>query len=507
MSTFPRSRELACTAAITAAFVAFQLKASLDAGTLGLPPTYDDIGYFIDAAYRMTSGNFLRSLIAYPPHAPGSTLLATLGFAVGGIKPWAADAANAIPMFLFTLVLVRLFADLSIGLMLAAVATCFSIPVFGLAIVEFRPDMWCAGLTVLGTGLILFRDLRETRECVYAGLTFAAALLMKPTFASLVVVLFGTAFVLRFAPQLRDAKGRALVLRSFLIIGGVAVVLAGPYFWLGIEQLIRYYRVAFFGRAAIWAPDLDLKGTVLYYLTGPGGDATLGYWIYPGIAAFALIARQSWRFATLALISFVVVTVPEIKNPYLGMIFDAYIVGMIVMALSWLLTRASRRSSHLAYAIAGVSLIFAVAAYQLPWMQLHGISYSPQDAAVRKQVNSEVAAFLLADQNIDRKIICVPVITQYLNGEAIMFAALQAGRVLQPVATSYIEGDLTPHLRDIARADYIILVSADNRGVLQWLPSAKIADQISNEIEHDDRFTIGKVITSELGGVRIFERK
>lgn len=440
-------------------------------------------------------------------HAPGSTLLAALGFAVGGIKPWAADTANAVPMFLFTLVLVRVFAGLSFGLMLAAVATCLSIPIFGLAIVEFRPDMWCAGLTVLGTAIILLRDLREVRECVYAGLTFAAALLMKPTFSPLAVVLFGTAFVLRFAPELHSAEGRALMVRSLLIIGGVPVVLAGPHFLLGIEHLIHYYRVVFFGRAAIWAPDLDLKGAALYYLTGPGGNAALGWWVCFGIAAFILVLRLSWQFAALALIAYVAVTIPEIKSPYLGMIFDAYVVAMIVIALAWLFTRASRGSPHLAHAVAGVLMIFAIATYHLPWIQLHGISYSLQAAALRKQVNSEAVAFLLADQNIDRKVIYVPVITQYLNGEAIVFAALQAGRVLQPIATSYIDGDLAAHLKDIARADYIVLVSADNRAVLQWIPSAKIAREISNEIEHDDRFELGKLIDGELGGVRIFVRK
>ena len=76
-------RDFANAATITAIFVAFQLTASLAAGTLSLPPTYADVGYYVDAASRVQTfwqGNaldVLRGYIANPPHAPGSTLLTT----------------------------------------------------------------------------------------------------------------------------------------------------------------------------------------------------------------------------------------------------------------------------------------------------------------------------------------------------------------------------------------------------------------------------------------------
>ena len=216
---------------------------------------------------------------------------------------------------------------------------------------------------------------------------------------------------------------------------------------------------------------------------------------------------MSWQLVILSLIAYLAVTIPGNKSPYLGIIFDAYIACMIALTLAWLLTIASRRSRQLAYAIVGVSLAFAVATYRLPWMQLHGISFSPHSAALRKELNSQVVEFLLTDSNLDRRIICVPAITSYINGDAIIFASLQVGRILRPIAPSYIDDDLDRHVRDIADADYVILVSANYRDLLRWTPSAKIVTKIADAIEHDDRFEIGRVITSELGDVRIFLRK
>ena len=160
--------------------------------------------------------------------------------ALGGIQPWAADAANAIPLFIFTLTLLRLFAGFPFGLTLAAVVICLSIPIFGLAIVEFQARHVVRRAYGTWHGTNSAPRPREIREGVYAGLAFAASLLMKPTFAPLVVTLFVTAFVLRFAPELRSAEGRILAARSLLIIGGTATMLAGPYFLLVLEHWLIY---------------------------------------------------------------------------------------------------------------------------------------------------------------------------------------------------------------------------------------------------------------------------
>ena len=114
-------RDLVLATILAAAFVALQITASLNGGTLSFPPTYDDIGYYNDAASRVrilwdsSSISVLKNYIVSPPHAPGSTFLAAVGFLMFGVKPWAADVANALPLFLFTLIIIRLFSGLPLA--------------------------------------------------------------------------------------------------------------------------------------------------------------------------------------------------------------------------------------------------------------------------------------------------------------------------------------------------------------------------------------------------------
>ena len=95
--------------------------------------------------------------------------------------------------------------------------------------------MWAAGFTVLGALLITLHDPRVTRVAVLSGLAFAAALLMKPTFSPLVIILYGAAIALRFAPHIRDHKELLIASRSCLIIGGIALILAGPHYILALN--------------------------------------------------------------------------------------------------------------------------------------------------------------------------------------------------------------------------------------------------------------------------------
>jgi hypothetical protein len=510
MEVMTRWRDVSIAAAMTAAFVAFQLWASLRSGALNLPATYDDIGYYIDAAKRLSSGNFLLGYLADPPHAPGSTLLAILGFAIGGVKPWAADAANALPMFLFAFVLLRVLEGLPLGLRLAVAGACLTIPMFGIAIVEFRPDMWCSAFTVLGTLLIVLRDPREARHALCAGLAFSVALVMKPTFAPLIVILFGAAFVLRLAPDLRSAKEWKSATRSVLIFGGVTMALAGPHFVLSYQHLLDYYRIQVFGsNAALWTPDLSPTQTALYYVTGPGGKATLGEWTPVGFVALLAMVGRSWRILVLTLIAYAGVTIPGNKSVFLGMIFDTYIVAAIALALAYLLTVLQLRAQVLGYAVTGALLAFGLATYRLPWVQIHGAPYSPEFAATRSKLNNDLVMVLLADPAITRKTIDVPVIAQYLNGESIVFSSLQARHNLPQIAGLYIDGSLNNQLKYAARADYVVMLSVDYPDILRWTPSAKIVSDIADAIGRDEGLELVKTIalSSEPGTVRIYRRK
>ena len=516
-----RGRVIVIAAVITTIFVAFQLQASLNAGSLSFPPTFDDIGYYNDAARRVLAfwqigiGAVVPEYIAKPPHAPGSTFLAAIGFLLLGLKPWAADAANALPLFMFVLILVWLFRELPLGITVTATIASLSIPIFSLAIVEFRPDMWCAGLTVAGTLLIALRDPRETRNAALAGFAFATALLMKPTLSPLVVILFGTALVLRLAPHLRESKEWPAAIASCLIVGGLALVFAGPHYALDLKNLIAGYRLNIFGAdAALWTPQLSPVQTALFYLTGPGGAASLGLWAYVGVLTLIVpiiftvrrhrLAWPAWIAAILTLIAYVVVTVLGNKSAYLGVIFPAYVAAAIILSaaygLVWLYARNLRRAAYIA---ALAFLCFGASVYRFPSPHTGGGAYV---AASRQAVIDDIASVLKSDQALARKTVMFAQIGQYTNEQSLMFKFLQDGTPM-PTFVDDFRDDLAPQIALLDRADYVIALTRDNPDNLLWLPSAKIADQVNAMLR--ERFDLAKTIIppAEPGEIQIYSRR
>src|SRR5437763_5515397 len=71
------------------------LQYSFNHGRLILYPTYDDCGYMVDGLMRVQMFYDYGWLgvgvqyLAYPPHSPYSTFMASLGFALFGSHDWA----------------------------------------------------------------------------------------------------------------------------------------------------------------------------------------------------------------------------------------------------------------------------------------------------------------------------------------------------------------------------------------------------------------------------------
>jgi hypothetical protein len=518
--------DFATAAIITAIFVAFQLTASLAAGTLSLPPTYDDVGYYVDAASRVQTlwqGNVLdvlRGYIVNPPHGPGSTLLATIGFLMFGIKPWAADLANALPLFVFVLVLMRVFSGLPLGVKFAATIASLSIPIFGLAIVEFRPDMWCAGFTVLGTFLIALHDPRESRTAIAAGASFAAALLMKPTFSPLVIILFGLSFALRLASSLREAKEWKAAVLACVTIGGVAVVLAGPHYTLSLHHIIDYYRINVFGpTVAVWSLALSTKQTIFYYITGEATLPSLGKWVYVGMATLAtppiLLTRsreRAWQ-ATIVVIlastSYVVVTLAPIKGPYLGLIFMTYVAGAITVCAALILHALHKRQLDTAmYVTAGALLLFAASVHRVPWLLLHGSVFPADVTVARHQVLEEIVSVLQSDRDIGNKKIMILPIGNYLNEGILQFSFIRQLRKPPIFISQIFSSDQSVQLETMRQADYVIALSADYPDAISYLPSSKVAS-VATGFNYQEGFDLARVIrpsSGEPGEISVYRR-
>jgi hypothetical protein len=434
-----------------------------------------------------------------------------------GIKPWAADATNALPLFVFVFALMRLFSGLPLGVALPAVLAALSIPIFGLAMVEFRPDMWCGGLTVAGTLLIALHDPRDTKTAALAGVAFAAALLMKPTFSPLVAILFGAAMVLRLAPYLRDRTWRPAAI-SCLIVGGIAIMVAGPHYVLDSPALVAYYQEHVFGAgAAIWTPQITKTEKALYYFTGPGGVPSLGKWAYIGALTLAVpvalsvrhhrFAWPAWIIVILTSIAYAVVTVAGLKSAYLGVIFPSYVVAAIILtAVLGLRALYLRKMTGTAYTASILLLCFGAYAYRAPWLLLHGAVYPSYIAASRQAVTDEVASLLKSDPDLARKTVSLPQIGQYLNGEALTFKFLQEGTPAPTLVTEYFSDDLSRHAALLGKSDYVITFTGDYPDGLRWLPSAKITDKINAKLT--DGFDLAKAIEppAQAGKILIYRR-
>ena len=116
-----RGRALAWIACAVAAalFTLVMVQHAMRHGRLLLPPSYDDVTYFLDGLERLDRlhNDGLRGLIAMhtadPPHSPFSTYLAMGAFAVAGPREWAPYAANGLLILLLLLALRKLWPEAS----------------------------------------------------------------------------------------------------------------------------------------------------------------------------------------------------------------------------------------------------------------------------------------------------------------------------------------------------------------------------------------------------------
>lgn len=521
------SSDAKVAAVVSGVFVVFQVQMSLRAGTLGLPPTYDDVGYFVDAATRLSEflsgglAKLARGYFANPPHAPGSTFLACVGFMLLGMSSSAAAMSNAIPLFFVSFLLLRLFRTCPRWVASLTVSLLLLIPIFGLAIVEFRPDMWCAIFTVIGTLFIAMGDVHEhKRRAVYAGIAFAAALLMKPTFSPMVLILFSAATVLRCVPLARQRTDWSKMAHSVGFIWGIPLALAGPHFVFALPRLVDYYRLHVFGsESAVWSPNLTLTAQLLYYVTGPGGSPTIGPWILPSAATIAipfwLWRRRQWSalwiassILILTLLAYAIVTIPGNKSPYLGMVVPAYLAGGVAISTAVVLHELYARGAHrTAVAICAAMFAFAVVTYRVPWTALHGPQLPPGFASDRFEVLDRVTNAISGRPGFGSEKVLFTQIGQYLNPTTLTFRLQQVNRPVPEFLENYMSRDIQTFPQFFGRATYVVAMTPDNSSVLNWLPSAKIASQIFEQIVPSGFELISEIPESGgTGQVRIYRR-
>lgn len=479
----------AVSAVLAALFAAFQIQSSLHSGSLSLPVTYDDVGYFndalarLDVLYRDGGRAFLAGLWTNPPHAPLQTLLTLAAFGLAGPQRWAAVLMNAVPLA----IILRLFlgfACRTLPFMTAGIAAAalLAFPLLGLLILECRPDMLCALLTAAGA-LTIAADPRwregDRRTLAISGALFVGALLSKPTLAPVTGVVLGAAAL----SAILLSQDRKRTARLALVTGGIAVLIVLPYYAAVFPRLYAYIADNAFGaNAKVWRADLSPSGHALYYLTGNGGKAGIGTpWLAMG-GALTVLALPVWirtRAALcvvlVALIAYASVTVPGMKSPFLGLIVSAFLLGIVAIFVVCLLARLRRR---IAVAAALALLAFSVVTWRPVFMRLRGFDVPAAQSQHFTRIYNQTADALASVPDLGNRTLYIPVIASYLNPDNMQFEMRQRG--LQPPAIPlvYLNGDLSAHQALIAGSDVAILFSDDNTLPLPWPASSSIRKEI-----------------------------
>lgn len=491
--------------ALAALFTAFQIQSSLHSGSLSLPVTYDDVGYFNDVLprlnvlYRDGGWALLKGFWVDPLHAPIQELLALLGFGLFGPHPWSAYAMNAIPLAL----MLRLFmgyASRSLSLATSAVlaAAFLGFPLLGMLVLEFRPDMLCALLTAAGA-LVIVADpsWREGNRAslVIAAALFAGALLAKPTLAPVTAFVFAVAAIATIALHSTSRhEATSMGLRA-LACGTLGLLIALPYYASHFASIFQYIWVNAFGsQSSVWRPTLSWSGHALYYLTGPSGKAAIG-WGWLAVIGGLLVAamptvlrahrKTAWAALAVAVAAYLSVTLPGMKSQFIGLIVPAFVLGIGVI-LAIMLLRPLPQS--IAFLAAIVLLGFSAAAWSPVYLRLTDASVSATQAQHFARIYTQTVDAIASVPDLDRRRLYLPVIAQYLNTDNVKFELLR--RRLPPPGLEwlYFDGDIETHKKAIARADIVVLFSDDSTLPVPWLASTKIRKEINAAVEASGSF-------------------
>lgn len=524
-------------------FTALNIIISLHQGKLSHPPTYDDITYFVDAASRLRifhDHNFwtmARTFINDPPHAPLSTLAAMLSFTLFGMHPWAVPIVNGIWVFLVLLSLRLCLLASPLAVYIAVAMAVLAWPLTQFLVMEGRPDIVCGLLTASGCFYILTAPwLDAPRKHVLIAAVFAGlSLLSKPSIAPVTLGLFGLAVLLASAIDYAERRAKPAAHHRFfstnLLFLSVTLLVALPYFAFGWRQTVDYiYSVLFGLYSTFGTPKLTPDEQGGYYLWGPGGRTMMGAWFYitavllliAGVLQHHWVMNNRGRLAAIAawcIATYLAVTLPAPKTPFLGVLVSCTMLLLFVAALGGLLAKIMAFRSQYAFRltpIAGTSIVGAtlVISALIAWgwrLYYHGES---AHEAARSGISAR--QFALIDHIIDatisasfqRRIIVLPAIGPYLNATTLQFALLQRHIRNATAISLYTTNKIADHVAAIAAATDVILFEPGDPYMYLDIPSAAILPELTKKVASDPNLGLEKTFESADGRhhIRLYHR-
>lgn len=510
----PLKRVIAA-AAMTALFVALIVRHSMAVGGLSIPPTYDDIGYFVDAADRLQTlysqgfSGFVSEAIARPLYSPSSILLAMLGFSVLGIAPWAAVAANSLPVFALVLTFLWIARGLPFWTSVVLAIALLGFPFMSALVLDCRPDMVCAALTAVGTLLIVLGPWVDRQSvAATAGLLFGLALISKLTVFHLTGFLFGAAFCI--SAVINWGRWRELT-RATLITSTIGLLLAAPFYYLAWQIVWTHIYDSVFGKdSGLFALNIGFSGHALFYLTGLGGRFATGMWLPLVLiviftyAAGAVMRRDRRSIGAVILIMacWIVVSTAKMKTEFIGISLGAYFLALFSVILVARLTKARQW----ARAVIPIALLaFSISIYQSAWAGRDRSPIAKWDSDAKQKILKDTSD-AISKYPVRDKILLYTALPDSVGPTTLDFSLITQSRPRPKYTDRLFATDQADIKSGIDAADFI-LAPDPTADVVFWLPSSKTLNEVLAYLRARPDFELVETIPGSASGpLYLFKR-
>ncbi len=373
-------------------FTALIITQSLRQGKLSPPVSYDDIVYFIDAAHRLQIlyndgvGPCLASFFRDPPHAPLATLVPFVGFALLGMNEWAPAAVNVVWVGLLLLFIRLLLPEVPRWFYVIVTVSALAWPLTGYLVVECRPDIYAALLTVMGSVLMFqapFLRASMRRVAIVAGL-FGAAILAKPSISPLTLFLYCASIAINLIIEGRPFFDRKVLQKAALRVSsyvGITAAIVLPYFAVAWRDTYNYiYTVTLGSQKDIWGVPMSARDAAAFYFWGPGGQFMMGRWFWIAISLVAIdtllgpiahrpINPRKIGLYVIFLLAYAAVSIPSVKHQFIGVVVPTFILAFYVMACGSIAASLIRWGRYGQWGIVGFAallLLMTGAAFDWP---------------------------------------------------------------------------------------------------------------------------------------------
>jgi hypothetical protein len=497
----PLTRRLPIWVLMAVLFTMAMINYSKRVGRLLAAPTYDDVNYMIDAAKRIqvfdlaNVYNAVKHWIENPPHSPGETLLAMLGFSIFGIHDWAAYAANVLIILGLLLGANILLKDLHLIERIAIALFLLSVPIAGICVTEFRPDC-AAGLATAMAILLTLREgaLQTHGQRLGVGLLWAGALLMKPSIFPLTLGLCGLSLALYVCIRWLGEGIRvreAIHWQALVPVVATAFVLTIPHYISACRHILSYIHVNVIGaKREVWSIAGDWAVQLLYFWSGTGGEVMLynHTWVLAPLlllGATAVLYRgkrlETIRLLAMALIIAVAYAVPSV-NPVKNWFFASAFVFLVILCSAMMLNGLFRYTSQnplkkmaMRFLALGVIFTSLLLARGPDGLFGRGATQSTKDILTLQRIQRQIdEAIYLSRREAAPVLFCTT--GGYSDASTLVFLSMVRG--LELIGNgNYTETDLSIYRRNMQAASFILATEPGTGFVHEWLPSANVQEQ------------------------------